>query len=447
MSMGLRELFSFNDTDHLGTIEGLVAGIEFRGTNIWLLILAMLIASLGLNVNSTAVIIGAMLISPLMGPIAGAGMALGIYDWSLLKRSLMNLGIMTALSLGASTLYFTLSPLTAITAELQARTAPTFFDVLIALTGGLALIISVSRKVKSGNPIAGVAIATALMPPLCTAGFGLATRNWPFFFGALYLYLINSVFIGLAVFLFTKYLKLKEVTPQAEITSKKLKWQHVGLTLLFGILFVIPSLFIGYDMIQESSFQTNVSRFITRTMQFPTTKILDVQKNRKANPPEIIVTLGGTPISQEVITHLSTLLPEFTLDGVKLSIIQSTGLVSTQSLPVHVTEETPLINPSPAPIIEPKDVAGETIPDEGETIRKSLLENIEQEVLVAFPTLDRILWGDLMVNPQKPFSNSSEFKVYANWRPRVIPGDKMRLATFLKLRLGIEKLTIEDMPE
>lgn len=178
-------------------LENVTANTSFRGSNLWILACAILIASVGLNVNSTAVIIGAMLISPLMGPIVGAGFALGTYDFVLLKKSAKNLIIATLVSLLVSATYFYLSPFKDVQSELLARTAPNIYDVLIAFFGGLVGVIAFTR-VEKGNPIPGVAIATALMPPLCTAGYGLATLNFAYFFGAFYLYTINCFFICIA---------------------------------------------------------------------------------------------------------------------------------------------------------------------------------------------------------------------------------------------------------
>lgn len=176
------------------TIENICRGINFRGSNLWVLIFAIFIASLGLNVNSTAVIIGAMLISPLMGPIMGIGLGLGINDFELIKKAFRNLAIATVFGILTSTFYFLISPLNEARSELLARTTPTIYDVLIAFFGGMAGVVASSTRLK-GNVIPGVAIATALMPPLCTAGFGIASGNFTYFFGAFYLYMINSVLI------------------------------------------------------------------------------------------------------------------------------------------------------------------------------------------------------------------------------------------------------------
>ena len=186
--------------------EEIEKGVEFNGTNLWILIFAILIASLGLYSNSTAVVIGAMLISPLMGPIIGMGFGMAISDITILKRSTLNLLFASAVSLSMSTLFFLLAPTHEVTSELLHRTSPNIDDVMIAFFGGLAGMLAMSSKLK-GNVIPGAAIATALMPPLCTAGYGLATWNGTYFFGALYLFLINTVFIAAATFVTTRFLR------------------------------------------------------------------------------------------------------------------------------------------------------------------------------------------------------------------------------------------------
>lgn len=199
----LRDRFDLEEgkEDELETIDYISKNVEFKGANLWILIFAIFVASIGLNVNSTAVIIGAMLISPLMGPIMGIGLAAGINDFELLKRSFRNLGVAVFIAILTSTVYFYITPIHDAQSELLARTEPTVWDVLIALFGGLAGIIAGSRKEKS-NAVPGVAIATALMPPLCTAGYGLATGNLYYFIGAFYLFFINSVFISLSTYLY-----------------------------------------------------------------------------------------------------------------------------------------------------------------------------------------------------------------------------------------------------
>ena len=205
----LKDRFSLDeDTAQRDEVVASISkGVEFRGVNLWVLIFAAMVASLGLNVNSAAVIIGAMLISPIMGPIMGVGLSLGINDFDLLKKSLRNFALMFIVAIVTATAYFFISPLSSNSSELLARTTPTTYDLLIAFFGGLAGMVAQTRQDRTSTVIPGVAIATALMPPLCTAGFGLATGQLRFFLGAFYLFFINSVFIALATYLVVRFLK------------------------------------------------------------------------------------------------------------------------------------------------------------------------------------------------------------------------------------------------
>lgn len=237
-----------NDALKLQTIEQIRKGVEFKGTNLWVLIFAIFIASLGLNTNSTAVIIGAMLISPLMGPIMGIGLGVGIQDFNLIKRSFKNLAIATIISIITSSIYFYISPLSEASSELLARTYPTTYDVLIALFGGMAGIVAVASRDR-GNVVPGVAIATALMPPLCTAGYALATWQLNYFLGAFYLYFINSVFISFATYIGCRIFKLSTVHNQSDgVKSEKVK----RYVMLVVIVTLIPSIYMAYNIIRTS---------------------------------------------------------------------------------------------------------------------------------------------------------------------------------------------------
>lgn len=238
-------------------LENVVSNISFRGANLWVLACAIVIASVGLNVNSTAVIIGAMLISPLMGPIVGAGFALGTYDFGLLKKSGKNLLVATLVSLFVSFLYFSLSPFKDAQSELLARTAPNIYDVLIAFFGGLVGVIAMTR-VEKGNPIPGVAIATALMPPLCTAGYGLAMGNLSYFGGALYLYTINCFFICIATFLIVKFLNY----PKTKFVDSRRETVITRVITGLIIVMLVPSGYLAYVLLQEKKFTQDVDRFI-----------------------------------------------------------------------------------------------------------------------------------------------------------------------------------------
>jgi uncharacterized hydrophobic protein (TIGR00271 family) len=233
------------------------SGIEFKGTNLWILIFAIFIASVGLNVNSTAVIIGAMLVSPLMGPILGMGYSIATYDFSLFRKALINYFFAIAAGLLTSAAYFYATPIYQAHSELLARTQPNIYDVIIALVGGLAGIVAISSKNK-GNVIPGVAIATALMPPLCTAGYGLATANWSFFFGALYLLAINTVFIGSATLITVRLLRYP-IRNSANEYQKRMSNRWVSLLVL---LTTIPSVYYGYLLVEKENFIQNANNFI-----------------------------------------------------------------------------------------------------------------------------------------------------------------------------------------
>lgn len=245
------------DFDEDGATQLILANLEFRSGNAWSLIFAILIASVGLNVNSTAVIIGAMLISPLMGPIVGAGFALAVHDYPTLKKSAINLFYAAAISIGTSTFFFLFTPSFGAQSELIARTQPNFYDVLIAFFGGATGIIASTRKVKS-NAIPGVAIATALMPPLCTAGYGFAKLNPLFALGALYLFLINSFFIFISTYLFVRILKFKVIKDRDPVRDNIIhKWMGTASTLV-----IIPSIFMVWYLHKKTTFENSSQAFI-----------------------------------------------------------------------------------------------------------------------------------------------------------------------------------------
>lgn len=296
-------------------IENIDKGVSFKGTNLWILVFAIFIASLGLNVNSTAVIIGAMLVSPLMGPIMGLGLGMAINDLDLLKRSIFNYLFAAAVGLVTSTLYFFISPINDAHSEILARTAPNIYDVLIALFGGFAGILATSSKQK-GNVIPGVAIATALMPPLCTAGYGLATLKFSFFFGAMYLFMINTVFIALATLITTRFLKFPSkhlLNEKDEKKAKKLVWIIVLITLL-------PSIYLGYDLVEQNRFNHQANEFIDNEANFPNDYLLKKVIDAKNN--EISLTYGGQLITEKEIKNLKSKMRRYKLDSGKLVIKQ-----------------------------------------------------------------------------------------------------------------------------
>lgn len=293
-------------------------GVSFKGTNMLILILAIFIASLGLNTNSTAVIIGAMLISPLMGPIIGIGLGVGVQDFELLKRALRNLIMAAGFSMLTSTIYFLISPVSEGHSELLARTSPTIYDVLIGFFGGGAGIVAIGSKSK-GNVIPGVAIATALMPPLCTAGYGLATLQMNYFFGATYLFLINSIFIGLSTFIGVKLMHYKPVVSVNPERSRKVR--HIVYTV--SILTILPSLYLTYNMLRQSRFSANVDRFVAQQFNFPATQVLSKNAVIKHGERIITVTLIGRILPADSLNlAMNSQLKNYGLEGSHLNIIQ-----------------------------------------------------------------------------------------------------------------------------
>ena len=278
-------------------------GIMIRGTNLWVLIFAIFIASLGLNTNSTAVIIGAMLISPLMGPIIGMGYSMGVYDFNLLKESLRNFLIMIVVSLVTSAIFFTLPLISSTQSELLARTQPTTYDILIALFGGLAGMVAQTRKDRTGTVIPGVAIATALMPPLCTVGYGLATFQFKFMLGALYLFTINSIFIALASFIVTRVMKFQMIGELEPLKLKKLK----SIMISIIVLVTFPSILIAISIIQTSAFEANYKHFVDEAFNYDNTFVVESSaqyKTGRKKQSAIEVRLFGEPLSENVVNNI-----------------------------------------------------------------------------------------------------------------------------------------------
>ena len=304
------------------TIAQIEKSVVFKGTNLWILIFSVLVCSVGLNINSTAVVIGAMLISPLLGPIMGVGLGVGINSFALIKKSVLNFGEMVSFSVIASAIYFFITPLSEAQSELLARTTPTIFDAFVALFGGFAGIVAYSRTDKGGTAIPGVAIATALMPPLCTAGYGLATLEFRFFFGALYLFLLNSIFISLATVVTVRYLKYPKkvfVDPKRE---KRVKWYIT----VFVILTIIPSIFMAYRVAMRSYFTTNARTFITENFDFENTRVISSDTEYRPGDTSVIdLTLFGDPIDDDLIRVLERRMANYGLRNTRLVINQRHG--------------------------------------------------------------------------------------------------------------------------
>lgn len=304
------------------TIKQIRNDVIFHGSNLWVLIFSILVASLGLNVNSTAVIIGAMLISPLMGPIIGIGAGVGITDFELVKQSFKNFAISTAISVLTATLYFSLSPITEAQSELLARTSPTLYDVLIAICGGAAGIIALCTKGK-GNVIPGVAIATALMPPLCTAGYGIAIGNFSYFIGAFYLYFINSVFICAATFLGIRMLRFRH---KEFVDSKRLRNVRMYIVVIV-LLTMVPAAYMTIGIVRHSIAESNVARFVRAELASKGTQIISHDLDEERQMLDIVAV--GRNISPKTIDVASKRMEQYHLSHYKLNVIQGSLSDST----------------------------------------------------------------------------------------------------------------------
>ncbi|MBN2863996.1 MAG: DUF389 domain-containing protein [Bacteroidales bacterium] len=305
-----------SDLDDFDKIHSIIEkDLVFKGTNLWILVFAIIVASVGLNMNSTAVIIGAMLISPLMGPINGMGYSIATYNFTLFRQALKNFTFAVIASLAASTAYFALSPISTAHSELLARTSPTIYDVLIALFGGLAGIVAISSKQK-GNVIPGVAIATALMPPLCTAGYGLATGQIEYFLGALYLFTINTVFIAISSVVVSQMLKFP-IRTLVDSDQKKRTNRWISFII---ILVLIPSIYFGYNLVQKEKFMGNASRFVNNVRVVEGNFLLNNEIDPKNKKIKLIY--GGSSLREKDREMIRQKSKDFLLEGAVLEFQQ-----------------------------------------------------------------------------------------------------------------------------
>jgi uncharacterized hydrophobic protein (TIGR00271 family) len=312
INLFFKELLDISkDTDREATIEGVKKDISFKGHNAWILIFSVFVASIGLNVSNTAVVIGAMLISPLMGPIVGLGLSVAINDVETLRKSLINLGVMVVLSVITAYLYFTISPLTKETPELLARTYPTILDVLIAIFGGLALIVAKTKKGTMASVIFGVAIATALMPPLCTVGYSLAVGNFQYAGGAIYLFSINAVFIALTSFLLAKILRF----PMVKYANSKHRKRIAQIATIISVIVIVPSIILFLNLLEIEVFDNKAKEFIATNVKYDGTVILKSNQDHDTNKIEVFL--------------IGRLVPNFTINKWKEELKKNTVLENT----------------------------------------------------------------------------------------------------------------------
>lgn len=424
------------DIDTAAAEKSIRGNIYFKGPNVWILAFSIVIASVGLNVNSIPVIIGAMLISPLMGPIFGIGLGLGINDTSLLKDSLKNLLIMMGISLIASFIYFLITPLNLSNpTEILARTNPTIYDVLIALFGGFAGIFELSRKEK-GTVFSGVAIATALMPPLCTAGFGLADGNISYFAGALYLFFINCIFIILATYITVKYMHFETFEHKDAGTGKKAK----RLISIVTLIVIIPSIWSAVVMIRENSFNESAVSFVEKNRTLDKGYIYDYNiSHRKGSKVEIFI--AGEPLTATDRNNLIESAKEFGLDEGQVIINEhaiSEGR-SDMDIVKGIYERTDTeIGRREAEIKELKDriamLQGTEIP----------YIQISKEIVNQYPAVREIhISRGATVTAPDFKQEDCIFVVYKTDTPLTIE-EQTRLSDWLKIRLNTENVVIYE---
>ncbi|UJP63346.1 TIGR00341 family protein [Mongoliitalea daihaiensis] len=422
--------------DELETIDYIKKNIEFRGANLWILIFAIFVASVGLNVNSTAVIIGAMLISPLMGPIMGIGMAAGINDFELLQKSFKNLGIAVLISIITSTIYFSFTPLDDAQSELLARTEPTIWDVLIALFGGLAGIVAGSRKEKS-NAIPGVAIATALMPPLCTAGYGLATGNLYFFFGAFYLFFINSVFISLSTYLIVRFMNF----PKKEFLDPKREKTVKTYITIFTILTIVPSVYLAYNIVKRTIWEKSATQFVNVEFDLPRTQVLNSNLLYASDSSFIEVSLIGERISDETIVQIEKKLAGLNLRDTYLRIRQSGDNADMNVLRSDILKDLYERNET---LIQDKDRRIALLERELSEFGKNYQQvmDIAQEAKINHPTLENFSMNRSVVADLTTNQKDTIMMAFAKFKSKPSAQELKKLEDWLKLRSKADTLSL-----
>lgn len=423
-------------TDETATVEQISDGVTFRGANLWVLIFAIFIACLGLNLNSTAVIIGAMLISPLMGPIIGMGLAVGRADLELLKRSLTNYGVSTVISVLTAALYFQLTPLTEAQSELLARTSPTLYDVLIALFGGAAGILALSTGGK-GNVIPGVAIATALMPPLCTAGYGLAMGEWSFFFGACYLFFINTVFIALATYLGVRLLQFK---PKQFVDKARLAVVNRYIAVIV-VVTMLPAVYMTTQIIRQSVLENHVKQFVKHELNQLGTRILSEQADRETKTLNVVAL--GAALPNEMIEAARQRLADYQLADYQLNVIQ--GAQSDSLLLARNnagTQQSLSVQDQQHLALQTERVA--QLERETADYRRldALAREIGGEVKAVCPKVESIGLSKITETPVDSGAVRSYVLAVANSRTPLPATDRDRLAQWLKVRTQADSLRL-----
>lgn len=386
-------------TDVEGTIETVQKGIQLRGATVWILLCGAMLASIGLDQNSSAVIIGAMLISPLMSPIIGIGLAVGIVDRDMLILSLKNFALAVGIVLVASAIYFRITLLGMPTPEMFARTRPTILDVGVAVFGGVAGIIANSRREKT-NAIPGVAIATALMPPLCTSGYGIARGNWEFFLGAFYLFFINAVFISLSTYVVVRLLKF----PTRQYIEREVKRKIQRWILAFVLIIVIPSGIIFYNVVLEARMKQKVQSYTEKYFRNDSFEAIERKIVDEDTAKYLKLYVIGEPLSQGMQDTLAEKMDEFGLDDIKLKVVQmNVNQIEKSELMTDVTVDVMKKLEIGRSMQEEKDMEIDSLRNVIHSMRLSTIfsKDLKAEINALFPEVQDSRFGMM------DFSNDS----------------------------------------
>lgn len=424
--------------DELQTVESIKKGVEFKGANLWILIFAIFMASLGLNVNSTAVIIGAMLISPLMGPIMGVGLSVGMNDFELMKRSLKSFFITTAFSVFTATVFFLFTPIAEAQSELLARTSPTIYDVFIALFGGLAGVVALSTKEK-GNVIPGVAIATALMPPLCTAGYGLASGNLIYFLGAFYLYFINSVFISLATFLGVRVMRFQRKEFGDKDREKKVR----KYIILIAVLTMSPAIYLTIGIIKETFFMAAANKFVTEELNFENTQVLSKKIYYARDSSEIRVVLIGPEVPQASIALARNKMKDYKLPNTRLVVLQgmNNDAMDISSIRAMVMED---FYKNSEQRLQQQELKIDTLERHLQKYKSydELSRKIIPELKVLYPSVTALSISHSLETRVDSMKTDTFALAVLKFSKHPSAADQVKISEWLKARVGVKKLKL-----
>jgi uncharacterized hydrophobic protein (TIGR00271 family) len=421
------------NTDVPRTVKTLSDGVTLRGYNIWILICSVILASIGLDVNSTAVIIGAMLISPLMSPILGIGLSIGMHDKELFIRSFKNLSVATVISLFVSTLYFTITPFGDITSELLSRTHPTFLDVMVAFFGGIAGIISSSRS-QVTNAIPGVAIATALMPPLCTAGYCLASGHWDFFLGAFYLFFINALFISLSTYLIVKYLKF----PVKEYINKALQRRYTQWSWVLVTLALIPSIYFLVTVYRDSRDKKVIESVVINELEKDGNEVLKWELEKQDSASLVNIYYSGLQLPETKIRAMEETCKNNGIHACRINALR-VNLTKEEITGLTTNAANDMMNQWQIKMLEKKRDDSMVRLDKTTEALKVL-----KEIKVAFNYIDSVQLTQT-IHFTDTMTQDTVYNLWY-WSQKAIKKDEaIALSGFLKLRMGFDTVALNGV--